>query len=291
MGAVLSQEGETNPRTHKPIQQPIAYYSATFNAAERNYDIYKRELLAVIKSLEHWRPHLAATSQPVKVLTDHANLTFWKSPRKVNRRVARWFATLQDYNLEIQHIPGKLHAAPDMLSRRSDANKGEEDNQDLVLLPPKTFVRVADEVLEEATGKIYVSEERTKKDILARCHDHPTAGHPGRDATYQAINRTYWWSGMRKWITEYIKGCATCQQNKNLTHRRKTPLYRIPPSPNGRPFEVVSMDLITQLPKSRGKDAILTIVDHGCTRAATFLPCTTTITAEGVAQLYMEHVY
>ena len=96
---------------------------------------------------------------------------------------------------------------------------------------------------------------------------------------------------MRKWITEYVKGCATCQQNKNLTHRRKTPLYRIPPSPNARPFEVVSMDLITQLPKSGGKDAILTIVDHGCTRAATFLPCTTTITAEGVAQLYMEHVY
>ena len=51
------------------------------------------------------------------------------------------------------------------------------------------------------------------------------------------------------------------------------------------------MDLITQLLKSRGKDAILTIVDHGCTRAATFLPCMTTITTEGVAQLYMEHVY
>ena len=291
VGAVLSQEGETNPRTHKPIQQPIAYYSATFNAVERNYDIYERELLAVIKSLEHWRPHLAATSQPVKVLTDHANLTFWKSPRKVNRRVAQWFATLQDYNLEIQHIPGKLHAASDMLSRRPDTNKGEEDNQDLVLLPPKTFVHVADEVLQEATGKIYVSEEHTKKDILARCHDHPTAGHLGRDATYQAVNRTYWWSGMRKWITEYVKGCATCQQNKNLIHRRKTPLYHIPPSPSELPFKVVSMDLITQLPKSGGKDAILTIVDHGCTRAATFLHCMTTITAEGVAQLYMEHVY
>ena len=51
------------------------------------------------------------------------------------------------------------------------------------------------------------------------------------------------------------------------------------------------MDLITQLPKSRGKDTILTIVDHGCTRAATFLPCITTITTEGVAQLYMEHMY
>ena len=178
-----------------------------------------------------------------------------------------------------------------MLSRWPDANKGEEDNQDLIFLPPETFVRIMDEVLQEAMGRIYVSEERTKWDILAKYHDHLTAGHLGRDTTLQAINWTYWWTGMRKWITEYIKGCTTCQQNKNLTHWRKIPLYRIPPPPNTRPFEVISMDLITQLPKSKGKDAILTIVDHRCTRATTFLPCTTTITAEGVAQLYMEHVY
>jgi hypothetical protein len=46
-----------------------------------------------------------------------------------------------------------------------------------------------------------------------------------------------------------------------------------------------------QLPLSRGYDAILTIVDHGCTRAALFLPCKTTITGEGVAKLYMDNVY
>ena len=57
------------------------------------------------------------------------------------------------------------------------------------------------------------------------------------------------------------------------------------------PFQVIATDLITQLLKSQGSDAILTIVDQGCIRAAVFLPCTTSITAEGVAQLYMEHVY
>ena len=67
-------------------------------------------------------------------------------------------------------------------------NKEEKDNQDLVLLPPKTFICVMDEVMQEATGKIYVNEERTKRDILARHHDHPTAGHLRRDATFQAIN-------------------------------------------------------------------------------------------------------
>ena len=140
VGAVLSQEGETNRRTQKLIQHPIAYYSSTFIPAERNYDIYERELLAVLKSLEHWRPHLAATEKPVTVLMDHANLMFWKNPQKVNRRVARWFATLQDYNLKIKHVLGKLHAATDMLSRPPNADKGEEDNQNLMLLPPELFV-------------------------------------------------------------------------------------------------------------------------------------------------------
>jgi hypothetical protein len=51
------------------------------------------------------------------------------------------------------------------------------------------------------------------------------------------------------------------------------------------------MDLITGLPRSRGKDTILTIVDHGCSRGAIFLPCKTTITGPGIAQLYLQHVY
>jgi hypothetical protein len=243
VGAVLSQEGETNPRTKKLTQHPIAYYSSTFIPAERNYNIYERELLAILKSLENWRPHLAATETPVTVLTDHANLTFWKNPRKVNRQVARWFATLQDYNLRIKHVPGKLHAAPDMLSRRPDADKGEEDNQNLTLLPPHLFVRLMMEGMEPSQdwidlertiawaqkrfsqlilkwGKkrpirlepsdtipglklwnahqkfVIPPEESLKRDIVHRHHGRPTAGHPGRDQTIQAVSTVFWWPGM-----------------------------------------------------------------------------------------------
>ena len=128
VGAVLLQEGEIHPKTKKPTQHPIAYYSATFTPTEHNYDIYERELLAVLKALQHWRPHLAATEIPVIVLMDHANLMFWKNPKTVNQRVACWFALLQDYNLRIKHVPGKLHAAADMLSRPPTDNKGEKDN-------------------------------------------------------------------------------------------------------------------------------------------------------------------
>jgi hypothetical protein len=51
------------------------------------------------------------------------------------------------------------------------------------------------------------------------------------------------------------------------------------------------MNLITGLPKSQGHDAILSIVDHGCSQVAIFLPCSTIITGASIAQLYLEHLY
>jgi Integrase zinc binding domain len=122
-------------------------------------------------------------------------------------------------------------------------------------------------------------------------HDGPLSGHPGRDETIRRINKEYFWPGARAWIMEYIKGCATCQQNKNLTHCNKTPLFRIPSIIDAKPFSHIAMNLITGLPKSDGYDAILTIVDHGCSRGAIFLPCSTTITGAGIAKLYLENVF
>ena len=96
---------------------------------------------------------------------------------------------------------------------------------------------------------------------------------------------------MSKWVKNYVKECAKYQQNKPLTHRMPTPQYKINVPPFTQPFKVISMDLITQLPNSHGHDTILTIVDHGCTRAALFLPCTTNIMGEGMAKLYLDNMY
>ena len=96
---------------------------------------------------------------------------------------------------------------------------------------------------------------------------------------------------MKEWIANYVKGCAVCQQNKIITHCTKVPPYCIPTEPNAQPFQQVAMDLIMGLPPVKGKDAILTIVDQGCSRAAIFLACDTTIMGPGIAQLYMDHVF
>ena len=60
---------------------------------------------------------------------------------------------------------------------------------------------------------------------------------------------------------------------------------------NMPPFQVIAMDLITGLPVQKGLDAILTIVDHGCSRVVLFLPCSTHISGAGIAQLYLNHIY
>jgi len=141
-------------------------------------------------------------------------------------------------------------------------------------------------------GRLVVPPEETlKREILQLLHDAPTAGHPGQDETFTQISNSYWWPGMRAWVTDYVAGCAVCQQNKNVTHRKSTPLYRIPTSEDALPFQQVALDLITGLPPNGPHDSVLTIVDHRCSRAAVFLPCATTITGPGVAQLYFDNVY
>ena len=143
MDTILLQEGELNPRTQKPMLCLVTFYSNTFTPTKRNYDIYEQEFLGVLKALKHFRPHVTATEIPVTILTDHTNLTHWKAMRKVNRRVARWFTEIQDYNLTIKHVLGKIHTAPDMLPRPPGTDQGKLDNTDIVLLPPSLFITTA----------------------------------------------------------------------------------------------------------------------------------------------------
>jgi len=201
----------------------VAYYSATFTPTERNYDIYERELLAVMKSLQHWHPYLGWTKEPFTILTDHANLTYWKSPQNLNRRTARWHADLQEYDFEIKHIPGNTNIPADALSRPPGVDQGENDNQKITMIPPSRIRTVI--TLNEPTQEFLRS-------IMAHTHDHMTAGHPGRDETIRKTKQLYQWPAMNDWIADYIKGCAICQQNKIITHRKKTPLYGITVPPD-----------------------------------------------------------
>ncbi len=95
----------------------------------------------VIKALENWRAYLIWTKTPFIIETDHKNLTFWKSPKKLNGRMAWWHERLQDYDFRIVHIAGKTNTPADTLSRPPGMDI-VEDSQKVALLPPELFLNV-----------------------------------------------------------------------------------------------------------------------------------------------------
>jgi len=58
-----------------------------------------------------------------------------------------------------------------------------------------------------------------------------------------------------------------------------------------RPFEQITMDFITDLPKSQGFDSIMVVVDHGLTKGVIFIPCNKMVDALGTADLYINNIY
>jgi hypothetical protein len=311
MGAVLLQKKEDGKK------HPIAYYSKTLSVAEQNYDIYDLELLAIVNALDHWRPYLAGSPHKIIIYSDHQNLLYWKEPHKISCHVAREVLMLSEYNFEIRHIKGTANGRADTLSRQPDYDQGQEDNQDITVLPEKVFAQ-AMEVLPDLTSQeesvlkpwvdphqlkqhqgtwykdarqVVTGNIEAKRHIIQSHHDSPVHGHPGISKTVQLTERLYWWPKMRQDITEYVKGCVECQWHKVNNRPTRAPLQPIYPKPEAMPFETVALDFIVKLPVSQGFDSILTITDQGCTKAAIFIPCNEDITAEETAALYIKHVF
>ena len=92
-------------------------------------------------------------------------------------------------------------------------------------------------------------------------------------------------------VKDYVKGCADCQCNKVNNQTVKALLSPIFAKTDVLPFEAVSMDFIIKLPQLNGYDSILTVTDHDCTKAVILISFNETITAEGVAKLYLEHIF
>ena len=106
---------------HDGVLRPVAFFSRKMNPAECNYMIYDKELLAIIRSFETWRPELAsvAPENPVRVYTDHRNLEHFMTTKQLNRRQARWAEFLSEFNFKITYRPSKDGQKPDILTRRT----------------------------------------------------------------------------------------------------------------------------------------------------------------------------
>jgi hypothetical protein len=87
------------------ILHPVAFYSKKHSPAECNYEIYDKELLAIVRAFDEWRPHLEGSSHPIQVLSDHKNLEYFRTTKLPNRRQARWSEFLARFDFKIVYRP------------------------------------------------------------------------------------------------------------------------------------------------------------------------------------------
>ena len=130
-------------------------------------------------------------------------------------------------------------------------------------------------------------EKEIRQLILSECHDTGMAGHQGHKRTYAAVRQRFYWQGLTKDVKCYVSLCATCQQMKG---GEQQPGQLLPlPIPSQR-WECVGVDFVLGLPKTcRGHDTVLTVVDH-LTRRVVLIPTEQTVSAEGVARLFIREV-
>jgi hypothetical protein len=101
------------------ILHTVAFFSKKHSPAEYNYEIYDKELMAIVRAFEEWRPELEGVLHPIQVLSNHKNLEYFISTKLLNHHQTCWAEYLSYLNFKIVYRPGKAGGKPDTLTRRS----------------------------------------------------------------------------------------------------------------------------------------------------------------------------
>ena len=179
-----------SPYDDNSVLHFVAYSSKKLPPVECNYEIYDKELMAIIKCFEEWRPELESMPHPIRVLSDHKYLEYFMSIKLLSCRQARWSEFLSRFNFKIVYRPGKAGAKPDTLTRRSSDLPKEGDKYDELtkflyqaVLKPQNLTELSDTVLTElpdtaltlACGRINEEEEEEARRTLLKPKEQDVA--------------------------------------------------------------------------------------------------------------------
>lgn len=138
-------------------------------------------------------------------------------------------------------------------------------------------------------GRVYVGatlDLRSK--IISYIHQSNMRGHLGTQGTYQRVQLTFLWPGMRQQVKELVAQCPICQVKKP-EHMKSPGLLQPLPVPD-QAWVHITMDFIEQLPKSKGKEVIWVVVDR-FTKYSHFIALAHPISAPNLAQVFIEEIY
>ena len=222
IGGLLSQKDDDG-HLH-----PVAFFSKNLDPAQCNYDIYDKELLAIIKAFESWEVELKGTDLPIQVLTDHRNLEYFRESRKLTPRQVRWLERLSQFNFVITYRPGKQNLKADALTRQVEdlpisTQKEREEYQNRALLPAERFlVSEMDTQMDRPGEAIYerVRIANQEDPTLKSYREHQQKGHTytdGVDLSRSSIHKGVLYQRGRLWVPESFQVLVI-----RATHEPKT---------------------------------------------------------------------
>ena len=263
IGAVLSQ------RTSDGKVYPCAYFSCCLFTAERDYAVGDWELLALKLALEEWRHLLEGTTVPFIVWTDHRNLEYLRTAKRLNPRQARWSLQFSHFNFTLSYRPGSRNVKPEALSRLYTSSLDSEVSD--TIPPPRTMfaatrLEIVAKVERALLGKVISPNTRANRGparglrVLEWAHSSSPAGRPGVRRTLALLNRQFWWSSFCRDVEEFVTACPVCAQAKGNSQCAQGLLQ--PLLVPHCPWSHIAIDFVTGLPESQGHTVILTTVDR-----------------------------
>ncbi|CAL8998775.1 unnamed protein product [Prunus brigantina] len=136
--------------------------------------------------------------------------------------------------------------------------------------------------------QLCIPEDGDRLQWIREAHTSKVAGHFGVEKTLLNLRRYVYWPKMHLDVSRYIRGCVLCNISK--PSNRKLGLYLPLPVPT-RPWESISMDFLGGLPKTKsGNDYLFVVVDR-FSKMVILIPCKKTVTGEGAAKLFFQHVW
>ncbi len=269
-------------------QRLIVYQSRKLSELKKRYEVHDKELLAIVKALQDWRPYLAGTEKSIQIYTDHKNLRNFATTKQLNWRQICWTKQLINYKFQIHYKKSNENGEADALSRRPD-------HEEVKKIHAKILSKDNKGILTKGLAAMYKVKQTllTDEELIQVCHNNRASEHLEVKRTEDLVQRRHNISDLKDQITEYIIKCNLCCRNKiqrDKRYDRVTQLNTLNVS-----WESVTMNFITKLPTSKDSawgvkfNSILTIVDR-LTKYTMFISFKKTTTASVLMYIILQEL-
>nr|GEZ06692.1 DNA/RNA polymerase superfamily protein [Tanacetum cinerariifolium] len=183
-----------------------------------------------------------------------------------------------------------LRVEPDLISRIKEAQKEDSEIWTIVEnLTEQTEFRLDEyDVLWQGARLCVPNDASLREALLTEAHSSPFSVHSGSTKMYHDLKQHFWWSGMKRDVATFVSRCLICQQVK-IEHQRASGLLQ-PLDISIWKWDEISMDFVTELPRTqRRHDAIWVVVDR-LTKSAHFHPIRKDYSVSKLAETFQQEI-